>query len=109
MASKRTRPQVMRKNVVPDRLDLRDRLYQPAVTTTPPPRRNSLTFLKVRLPILNQEQTNACTGFALATVVNFLLRRRIERWRPRFLLSCSARWPGATEDTGPSLRGAMKG
>ena len=28
---------------------------------------------KVELPVLNQKDTNACTGFALSNVVNFLL------------------------------------
>ncbi len=116
MATKRFQSKVGRKNVVPDRVDLRDRLYQPAVTTPPPPSLNSLKFRKVRLPVLNQEQTNACTGFALATVVNFLLQganRAAEAPVSPFMLYSMARrydeFPGATEDTGSSLRGAMKG
>src|SRR5262249_19707437 len=53
------------RNVVPERLDLRDRLYMPPVAVVPgvalDPRTN--------IPVLNQGQTNACTGFALASVV----------------------------------------
>jgi hypothetical protein len=69
-----------------------------------------------RLPILDQGDTSACTGFALASVVNFLLREhRDPKSRPisPFMLYSMARrydeFPGATADTGSSLRGAMKG
>lgn len=104
------------KNVVPDRLDLRDRLYQPAVTTPPKPRLNSLEFFKIPPQILDQKNTNACTGFALATVVNFLLHRAgrsSEASVSPFMIYSMARrydeFPGSTADTGSSLRGAMKG
>jgi hypothetical protein len=54
--------------VVPDRLDLRDRLYQPPVAVVP-----DLVFNpKTDIPVLDQRQTNACTGFALASVVAHL-------------------------------------
>ena len=101
-----------RRNIVPDRLDLRDRPYLPVVHTPPPPRLEP----KQKLPILDQADTNACTGFALASVVNFLLRAHRDRDAPPmspFMLYSMARrydeFPGSTEDTGSSLRGAMKG
>lgn len=75
MATKKTGPRSFIKNVAPDRVDLRDRLYLPEVTAAPPPRLNTLKALKVLLPILDQKDTNACTGFALATIVNLLLHR----------------------------------
>ena len=60
-----------KRNIVPDQLDLRDRPYLP--TLLAPPAVEMAPVLK--LPVLHQERTSACTGFALASVVNFLLRR----------------------------------
>jgi hypothetical protein len=100
--------------VVPDRLDLRDRVYLPAIDTAPPPRLVSLD--KIALDVLDQGQTNACTGFALAAVVDFLRRRtdakEKRRVSPYMLYSMARRYdefPGSTADEGSSLRGAMKG
>ncbi len=97
---------------MPDRLDLRDRAYLPVLSTPPPP----TMAPKRRLPILDQGDTSACTGFALASVVNFLLRtHRDPKFPPMspFMLYSMARrydeFPGSTGDTGSSLRGAMKG
>src|SRR5262249_29280257 len=57
-----------------------------------------------------------CSGFALASVVNFLLRKQRDPKTPPMsafmLYSMSRRYdefPGASEDSGSSLRGAMKG
>ena len=57
-----------KKNVVADSIDLRDRPYMPSVTvipaaSIPPP---------LYIPVLNQRETNACTGFALASVIYHL-------------------------------------
>jgi len=100
------------RNVVPDRLDLRDRPYMPTLLAPP----DAEMAPRLKLPVLDQERTNACTGFALASVVNFLLRRHRDASTPEispFMLYSMARrydeFPGATEDTGSSLRGAMKG
>jgi hypothetical protein len=69
-------------------------------------------------PILNQHDTNACTGFALATVLYYLQSRAERPTRdcavsPYMLYSMARRYdefPGdPTADTGSSLRGAMKG
>lgn len=102
---------IPKRNVVPDRLDLRDRSYMPSIAVTPG---NELSP-KIDLPVLNQGNTNACTGFALSNVVNFLLRS----WNPKapqispYMLYSMARrydeFPGYREDAGSSLRGAMKG
>jgi len=101
-----------KRNIVPDRLDLRDRPYIPVLHAPPPPEMAP----QLRLPVLNQERTNACTGFALASVVNFLLRKHRDPAAPPmspFMLYSMARrydeFPGAAEDSGSSLRGAMKG
>ncbi len=113
-AKKSARPPAFnpRRNIVPDRLDLRDRPYMPMLHTPPPPEMAP----KLKLPVLNQEQTTACTGFALASVVNFLLRAYRDPSSPPmspFMLYSMARrydeFPGSTEDAGSSLRGAMKG
>lgn len=99
------------RNVVPDRLDLRDRPYLPAIAVAP----TSALRPRIPLPVLNQEQTNACTGFALANMVHYLLRQRDARAptiSPFMLYSMARRYdefPGSTKDAGSSLRGAMKG
>jgi hypothetical protein len=102
------------RNVVPDRLDLRDRIYMPPVAVVP-----GLTFApKTHIPVLNQKQTNACTGFALASVVYHLQhtakRKHLDCCVAPFMLYSMARrydeFPGDPDvDTGSSLRGAMKG
>jgi hypothetical protein len=101
-----------KRNIVPDRLDLRDRPYVPVLHEPPPPEMAP----QLELPVLDQAKTNACTGFALASVVNFLLRKhRAPKTPPMspFMLYSMARrydeFPGAAEDSGSSLRGAMKG
>jgi len=112
--SHRSMPKFVR-NVVPDHLDLRDRPYQPAVAIVPGP----LMKPKYKdLPVLDQEQCNGCTGFALASVVYLLQRgagrKPLEsRVSPYMLYSMARRYdefPGNPDvDTGSSLRGAMKG
>ena len=99
-------------NVTPDRLDLRDRPYLPAVALAPPPALRN----KTRLPLLDQGGTSACTGFALATVVNHLLQQSARAAdadvSPWMLYSMARRYdefPGVSQDAGSSLRGAMKG
>jgi hypothetical protein len=102
------------RNVVPDRLDLRDSLYMPPVAVVPGLELDP----KTSIPVLNQGQTNACTGFALASVV-YQLQHRAKRkqmdWSvsPFMLYSMARRYdefPGDPNvDTGSSLRGAMKG
>src|ERR1700726_542317 len=60
---------------IADRVDFRDRIYTPGLVDVP---------LRIRLdeyrdfavPILDQGHEPACTGFGLATVAHYLLRRR---------------------------------
>ena len=106
-------PQYVR-TVVPDQLDLRDRPYMPSVAQAPPAALGSP--IVPQLPVLDQGRTNACTGFALASVINLLLRRSKQEPNadvsPFMLYSMARRYdefPGAAKDTGSSLRGAMKG
>ncbi len=108
------KPTVLIRNVVPDRLDLRDRVYMPPVAVVPGVTRAP----KIAIPVLDQEQTNACTGFALASIV-YLLQHNAKRKKldccvsPFMLYSMARRYdefPGDPNvDTGSSLRGAMKG
>ncbi len=98
-------------NVVPDRLDLRDRLYQPPVGMRP---KASLPHPGKGLPVLAQGETSACTGFALATVIHRLLNGSgtLKPVSPFMLYAMARRYdefPGSTQDTGSSLRGALKG
>jgi hypothetical protein len=106
-------PQFVR-NVVPDRLDLRDRPYMPAVAVIP----GKTLAPRMDIPVLNQGDTNACTGFALASVLYQLQRaakRTVAESRvsPFMLYSMARRYdefPGRPDvDTGSSARGAMKG
>ena len=102
------------RNVVPDRLDLRDRMYLPPVAVIP----GQTLEPKTDIPVLNQKQTSACTGFALASVVYHLQRKARRdanecRVSPYMLYSMARRYdefPGSPNvDTGSSARGAMKG
>jgi len=109
-----TRPRQRLRPVVPDRLDLRDRPYRPVIATAPTTR--LVASAADRLPVLDQGETSACTGFALANVVNYLLRkskREPDASVSPFMLYSMARrydeFPGAHAEVGSSLRGAMKG
>ncbi|MEW5771175.1 MAG: C1 family peptidase [Pseudomonadota bacterium] len=96
-------------NAVPDRIDIRDWVYQPTLAPVPPVLVNCQ-----RVPeILDQGTEGACTGFALAAVANFLLasQGRERRASPRMLYEMARRydeWPGEWYE-GSSARGAMKG
>lgn len=101
-------------NVVPDALDLRDRPYMPSVMMIPA----EVLSPAVNIPVLNQRNSSACTGFALASVI-FHLQVKAKREKtqqvvsPYMLYSMARRYdefPGdSSKDTGSSLRGAMKG
>src|SRR5688572_18141104 len=59
-----------RLDAVPDRIDVRDWPYQPRLRALP----DVLVNCDLVPEILDQGTEGACTGFALAAVVNFLLR-----------------------------------
>jgi hypothetical protein len=99
----------------PDTLDFRDLMFTPTLVEVPTgvPLQ---TYLKYRVPILDQGTEGACTGFGLASVANYLLRcRKVVPSKdcvsPYMLYDLARRydeWPG--EDySGSSARGAMKG
>jgi len=105
----------------PDRVDFRDRPYQPPLVSLPPqspPAKDIERFLpdyaKSGL-ILDQGREGACTGFGMAAVINYLLWRRSptdsERVSMRMLYHMARiydEWDGEDYD-GSSCRGAMKG
>ncbi len=98
------------RSVRPDALDFRDLPFRPNIAVTPRPR----LFPTLQLGVKNQEDTSACTGFALSLVVEFLSRRAQREnatVSPYMLYSMARRYdefPGSS-DEGSSLRGALKG
>ncbi len=93
----------------PDRADERDWYYKPTLAALP----DQVVSID-RVPVvLNQGKDGACTGFALAAVINLLLRQRnIERLVSPYMLYAMARrhdeYPGERY-AGSSARGAIKG
>lgn len=102
-----------RRNVRPDAIDLRDWEYRPSIAFAPP----DLLWPNDPRRVKQQGDTNACTGFALATVLEYLLERSVTKQAEdisAFMLYSMARrydeWAeDETEDSGSSLRGALKG
>jgi hypothetical protein len=85
----------------PDTLDFRDRMFEPTLIEVQTERPLE-EYRKARVPILDQGTEGACTGFGLATVVNYLLRTRNyipdkDDVSPRMLYNMARRydeWPG---------------
>ena len=93
----------------PDRIDVRDWFYQPPLASLPDQIINCASVPS----ILDQGREGACTGYALAAVINYLLgARNIDRHvSPRMLYEMARRydeWPRENY-SGSSARGAMKG
>lgn len=110
LASQAERAAGQRLDAFPDRIDLRDWFYQPALISLPDSL-VSCAFIKPAM-ILDQGQEGACTGFALAAVVNFLRskQKRTAIVSPRMLYELARRydeWPGEAYE-GSSARGAIK-
>lgn len=111
-----TEEKIRRKlDAVPDRIDVRDWLYQPTLNPLP----DQIVNIDRVPEILDQGNEGACTGFALAAVVNFQLaqrnligaRNRQRAVSPRMIYEMARRydeWPGE-EYEGSSARGAIKG
>jgi hypothetical protein len=102
-------------NARPDSLDFRDLMYVPTLIEVPS-KIDLEEYKTFNVPILDQGKEGACTGFGLATVVHYLLRRRkvvpdTAAISPIMLYQMAKRydeWPGEDYD-GSSARGAMKG
>lgn len=100
----------------PDKIDVRDWFYQP--------RLNALPDQLINCPnvplVLDQGEEGACTGFALAAVINYHLVKngkaeaaavKKDGVSPRMLYEMARRydeWPGEKYE-GSSARGTMKG
>jgi hypothetical protein len=96
-------------DALPDRIDIRDWFYQPTLSPLP----DRVVSCDMVPRILDQGSEGACTGFALAAVVNYhLARRNLKRFvSPRMLYQMARKydeWPGEGYE-GSSARGAMKG
>lgn len=98
-----------------DTLDFRDKMYVPTLIEVPT-ERELARYRELRIPILDQGSEGACTGYGLATVVNYLLTTRkvvsdCNPVSPRMLYELAKRydeWPGEGY-SGSSARGAVKG
>lgn len=98
-----------------DTLDFRDRMFEPTLIEVPT-HIPLADYRAWKVPLLDQGSEGACTGFALATVANYLLTRRKVVPDPapvsaRMLYEMARRydeWPGEAY-SGSSARGAMKG
>lgn len=117
-----------------DRVDLRDWVYRPSIRKAPP----ETLFPHDLATVSDQGNTSSCTGFALATTIEYLLdkaKRPVERISGHMLYSMARRydeWAGNEDpvdehkkgkskkeidrqkdmearDSGSSLRGALKG
>ncbi len=102
-------------NVRPDTIDFRDKMFVPTLIEVP----TIIDLHKYKekeVPVLDQGKEGACTGFGLATVVNYLLRTRgcIPDYMdvsPFMLYQMAKRydeWRGDDYE-GSSARGSMKG
>lgn len=100
----------------PDKIDVRDWFYQPTLQALP---EQVINCNHVPL-ILDQGQEGACTGFAMAAVINYHLVRngrlntntiKKDGVSPRMLYEMARRydeWPGEDYE-GSSARGTIKG
>lgn len=97
----------------PDPKDDRDLLYTHTGST--PDVVPLEAYLALGLPILDQGEEAACTGFALATVAHFLLRKRTPDpdetpVSPRMLYEMARHSDGLSDkEAGSTARGALKG
>ncbi|MBC9031629.1 C1 family peptidase [Sphingomonas sp. JC676] len=102
-------------DALPDTVDFRDAMYLPSLIRVPPAS-DIAKYRKKAIPVLDQGSEGACTGFALATIANYLLRARgknpdaeeVSAWMLYAMAKRYDEWPG--EDySGSSARGVMKG
>ena len=98
-----------------DTLDFRDRMFEPTLIEVPTTRPLD-RYRAAKVPILDQGNEGACTGFGLATVIHYLLRTRkvvpdrstVSPWMIYDMARRYDEWPGEHYE-GSSARGAMKG
>lgn len=95
-------------NILPDLPDVRDRIYQPTLRPV-----NAQVLPAINFPIRDQRSSSACTGFALAQVIDFLTQGDADRpaVSARMLYEMAKRndeWTGSAYE-GSSVRGALSG
>jgi hypothetical protein len=99
-----------------DVLDFRDTLFRPTMAEVPPILPIE-PFQEYNVPVLDQGRNNGCTGFTVATLAHYLLRKRknapdLGLVSQNMLYTMARRYdeyPGEDDSRGSSLRGAMKG
>jgi hypothetical protein len=104
-----------RLDAMPDTLDFRDNMYVPSLIEVPPVSNLEL-YRSASIPVLDQGEEGACTGFGLATVANYLLSGRgrrpvadeVSAWMLYAMAKRYDEWPGEKYE-GSSARGAVKG
>jgi C1A family cysteine protease len=103
-------------DALPDTIDFRDKMYVPTLVEVPQVS-DLARYKSLSVPVLDQGAEGACTGFALASVVNYLGRYgkpplpNAEEASAHMLYVMAKRydeWPGDDYE-GSSARGAMKG
>ncbi len=119
VTSERTTAEKIKKKLdaFPDKVDIRDWFYHPSLQSLP----NQIINCDCVPHILDQGREGACTGFALAAVINFHLVKNgrctaktikgKDGVSPKMLYEMARRydeWPGQNYD-GSSARGTMKG
>lgn len=62
-------------DAIPNPTDFRDKLFEPTLIEIPPQIELD-DYRQYNVPVLDQTNEGACTGFGLATVANYLLRQR---------------------------------
>ncbi|MFI0846030.1 C1 family peptidase [Mesorhizobium sp. IMUNJ 23232] len=102
-------------DALPDTVDFRDQMYIPTLIEVPS-ETDVENYRAREIPVLDQGREGACTGYGLATVVNYLLRTgrtglADDAVSAQMLYAMAKRydeWPGEDYE-GSSARGAMKG
>jgi hypothetical protein len=113
--AKKPTSKIKRKfDALPDTVDFRDQMFVPTLVEVPPVS-NLDAYRALKLTVLDQGEEGACTGFGLAAVANYLLRRLYpdenKQVSPHMLYVMARRydeWPDENYE-GSSARGAMKG
>jgi Papain family cysteine protease len=102
-------------HALPDKEDEEDQAFKPSLATVPD-EVPLAPYTALALPIMDQRDEHACTGFGLAAVAHYLIRRHAPQSAhvpvsPRMMYEMAKRydeWTGVNYQ-GSSARGAVKG
>ncbi|MBC8045366.1 MAG: C1 family peptidase, partial [Fimbriimonadaceae bacterium] len=102
------------KNVCKDIIDFRDKIYVPTLIEVSP-YKSLEEYMKKKIPVLNQGDTNACTGFSLTTAAHYLFKTRkinplSDALSPFMIYGLARRYDefNTIDDSGSSIRAGMK-